>query len=71
MTSKKDCRKSNRTCEPDYLCSECAKSLGWRWPKGHMATYHHGTCDVCGEEKDLACEDDWLKPRESVLRNWD
>jgi len=57
--------------EIGYLCSECARKMKWRWPKGHMATCHSGLCDVCGKEKRLSCENDWLRPGEKHLREWD
>ena len=55
----------------NYLCSECAVNIGWRWPDGHCATMHMGVCDVCGKTKGLSCQNDWLKYEEQTLRNWD
>ena len=57
----------------DYLCSECADKLGWRWPEGHAATFHMGICDVCGFRKSLSCWNDWLRPGEDKIapENWD
>lgn len=54
-----------------YLCDECARGRGWRWPKGHVATMHHGVCDVCKEKKSLSCWNDWLRGKEKVLTQWD
>ena len=57
----------------DYLCDECAKKLGWRWPKHHGATAHQGACDVCGEKKWLTCWNDWLRGEETEIpaERWD
>ena len=59
--------------EIGYLCDECAKKLGWRWPKGHCATYHTGKCGVCGETRSLSCWSDWLVDGETEIapHNWD
>jgi hypothetical protein len=55
----------------NYVCSDCARKIGWRWPEGHCATAHYSNCDVCGEHKSLTCENDWLKGKEQTLRSWD
>jgi hypothetical protein len=57
-----------------YLCSYCAeKKLGWKWPRGHLATMSMGICDVCGKGRVLTCEDDWLRPGEDKMpvERWD
>ena len=54
-----------------YLCHQCADDIGWKWPDGHCATAHEGICDVCGEKKCLTCENDWLKPGQTKLKEWD
>jgi hypothetical protein len=33
-----------------WVCVDCGLKYG-RTPEGHVATYHIGKCDVCGEEK--------------------
>ena len=40
----------------DFICDECGTKYG-RWyqpgaiaPERHCATYHMGTCDLCGTE---------------------
>jgi len=54
-----------------YLCSDCAVKMNWRWEADHCATCHNGKCDVCGKEKVLSCENDWIKPNEKTLKQWD
>ena len=53
---------ANKLRNVGYLCQECAEKLGGTWPKGHGATWHQGTCDVCGEERGLANVGDWNWP---------
>lgn len=42
-----------------FICTECAKKHGGEWPKGHYATWHNGTCDVCNEKAFVCSYDDW------------
>lgn len=53
--------------EIGYICVECARAMGGRWPKGHCATSHTGTCDACGRERGVANVGDWNWP-DRVLR---
>jgi DNA-directed RNA polymerase subunit RPC12/RpoP len=53
-----------------YICSDCAKEMDYTSPKGHMPTMHEGECDVCGKQKTLSAETDWIKPNEKE-RMWD
>lgn len=71
MKKSKSVQRRLRIQDPDYLCDECARERGWRWPKGHVATCHVGVCDVCQRERSLSCQNDWLRPREKTLREWD
>lgn len=32
-----------------WVCNKCGKLYG-EFPKGHVATLHYNTCDVCGEK---------------------
>ena len=34
----------------DAICHKCARRLGGKWPKGHLATRWTGDCGVCGKE---------------------
>ena len=45
-----------------YICGDCAKFLGGKWPKGHVATWHEGTCRICKRFKALANVGDWTWP---------
>lgn len=45
-----------------YICCDCVWRLGGLWPKGHVATWHEGECDVCHERKSLANIGDWDWP---------
>jgi hypothetical protein len=54
-----------------YICTACARRMKWRWPNGHAATMHVGVCQKCGRTTDLASVDDWLKPGDKKLKNWD
>jgi len=48
---------------PDWICDDCARSHGGRWPEGHVATFHEDTCGWCGESKDVTQPRDWGYPR--------
>lgn len=41
----------NSSAEPDWVCSDCGNKYGNR--KCGIATFHIGTCGVCGEEKEV------------------
>jgi len=45
-----------------YICSDCAKLLGGKWPDGHAATWHEGKCLICKRLKALANVGDWTWP---------
>lgn len=47
-----------------YICGECADKNGGVWPENHVATFHGGECDLCGESGFLACWDDWNWPND-------
>jgi hypothetical protein len=42
-----------------YICRPCALKLNATVPKGHVATWHHGICDFCGEDTNLCHTSDW------------
>lgn len=44
------------------ICLECARSNGAVWPKGHVATFWAGKCDLCGKETSLCDVSDWNWP---------
>ena len=60
---------------PAWVCSDCGTKLG-KWsasgrytgPKGHCATMHYDTCDVCGKH-DVPC----TEPRDygHLIDDWD
>ena len=52
----------NKLNDITYICSECAETLGGEWPKHHVATFHQGECEVCGEDKGLSNVGDWNWP---------
>ena len=33
---------------PAWICRPCGRKHGRGWPEGHVATFHIGTCGVCG-----------------------
>ncbi len=43
-----------------YLCSDCAREVGGRWPENHQATFHKGKCGMCGEEKSICNIRNWI-----------
>jgi len=45
-----------------YVCSECAKKKGAKWPSGHEATFHHAVCGLCKEFTDVAHYRNWDWP---------
>lgn len=57
--------------ECGFVCVCCAKRLGGRWPTGHLATHHEGTCTVCGEEQ-VVCnvgDYDWPDHKSRGMRD--
>ncbi len=46
-----------------WICSECAKKKGWWMSKGHLATYHMNTCDVCREMRAVTEPRDYRKEK--------
>ena len=48
---------------PVWVCDDCAKSAGGKWPRGHLGTFHLGRCGVCGEMKDVTEPRDWGYPK--------
>ena len=56
-------RKSPRY--PDWICHQCGRKHGRGWPKDHVATFHAGTCDICGQSASVT------EPRDyGHLRAW-
>ena len=35
---------------PTWICHECGTKYCRGSPNAHMATYHYGTCDMCGKQ---------------------
>jgi len=54
---------SNNKEYPTWVCSDCARDTGATWPKGHVATFHMGICDVCNHNKSVTEPRDWGYPR--------
>jgi hypothetical protein len=52
---------------PEYICADCGEKHGNGMPKGHLATWHNGTCGICGEEKAVT------EPRDyrGLKKGWD
>lgn len=48
---------------PSWICSECAEANGGRWPKGHVATFHNGTCGWCNQTAGVTEPRDWCYPK--------
>jgi len=48
--------------EAEYLCRECARSLGGVWPDGHRVTSHLATCPFCHSYRPLVYWGDWNWP---------
>jgi hypothetical protein len=36
-----------------YICVACAKKKKLKWPNGHLANFHLGTCPHCKKKKGL------------------
>lgn len=53
----------------EYICQECGHKFGRpeRIPAGHLATFHLGNCDICGEIKPVS------EPRDfgHLKTNWE
>lgn len=45
------------------VCSKCAHKAGGVWPPNHLATFHAGACDACGQQSGLCSVDDYNWPR--------
>lgn len=54
-----------------YLCSPCARKAHAKWPRGHVATVHVGTCPMCSKIKALSCINDWIWPGQTKQEVWD
>ena len=54
-----------------FICHPCATDRGGRWPVGHVATCHDGTCLYCKQTSNLAAINDYLWGGEKRLRSWD
>lgn len=48
---------------PSWICTECAYRHGGTMPEGHLATWHIGTCGVCGKEKEVTQPRDFRYPK--------
>lgn len=44
---------------PKWVCNDCALLVGGKWPKGHVATFHPDTCEVCGQLRTVTEPRDW------------
>jgi hypothetical protein len=56
---------ADRPPYPDWICHECGRKHGRGWPEGHVATFHAGTCDICGQSASVT------EPRDyGHLRAW-
>ena len=50
---------------PDWICFPCGQAYGRGGPDGHIATWHEGTCDICGQSASVT------EPRDfGHLREW-
>lgn len=38
---------------PDWICLTCGCEHGHGMPKGHIATWHKGKCDICNLEVEV------------------
>jgi len=57
--------RARRAVYPDWICHECGRKHGRGWPEGHVATFHAGTCDICGQSATVT------EPRDyGHLRAW-
>ena len=34
---------------PAWICTDCGKKHGKRPDNGNLATFHEGTCEICGK----------------------
>ena len=67
MMAKK--RKGNQP--RGFICCECADTSGGEWlHKDHVATWHTGKCDFCGEKRSLANCNDYRWP-DGRCGEWD
>lgn len=64
-------KSSKQVLAYPYICSDCAKKRGAKWPKGHQATSHYDLCMYCAKTKALCAVTDWLWNGAKVLRAWD
>lgn len=47
----KESSEMQRTIDAHWVCHECGTKHGRGYPKGHVATYHNGKCDICLKKK--------------------
>jgi hypothetical protein len=50
-----------------FICRDCAELGGAIWPVCHVATFHTGECDSCGEKKSLCHTNDYDWPNRPEL----
>ena len=44
------------------ICTTCANERNLKWPKGHVATFHIGTCPYCDQARSLCSTGDYDWP---------
>lgn len=49
----------------EWICRDCAKKLCKGMLEGHIACYHEGKCNVCGEKKTVTEPRDYRYWKES------
>lgn len=54
--------ENNMSSYPSYICDECAKSNGGKWPEGHLSTFHRAKCGWCDCICDVANPRNWGYP---------
>ena len=50
----------------DWICIDCADARGCHITDGHIATWHMGTCDACGQ-RELVTEPRYFRPRPDAM----
>ena len=52
---------------PSWICVSCGlkglREMNKTLPENSIATFHFGTCDVCGKEKPVTEPRDYLHPK--------
>jgi len=54
---------------PAWVCRPCGQTHGRGIPEGHIATWHMGTCGICGQDAEVTEPRDYKHLKQWPLKN--